>query len=622
MKKKTIRSILWLFIFIIIEVYNLKAEYDYMSYKSNFTYEDYKEALRMALKFFGAQRCGDTYNWMLHENPITQDRPYCHTQDGQGQWYIDDVQDNTYQGHDLTGGWHDCGDHIKVAVTMGMAALTLLVAYDIWPDAFEDNYSQEYGPPDGIPDVLNEVKVATDYFMKSFPDENTFVYYVGNGDYDHKYWVTSSYQSTLPVEDGGDPRPVYATRTKGGPQAADYATALALMYKHYKKYDPDYAQQCLTYAKLAYNYAKNHTDNATIPTYYPVANTDWWDELALAAMILYNVTGDATYKDEAFSYYQNKWESNYPYCWDTVADATYYYMILEDPNANNENWGYIRDFLAKNVFLLGWESGQDHPEGFPFFASRWGTNKLAAGSAFAAGLLYTLWKRGVIFEDQTKVTLENSQASGTYPLEGAKFYARRIADYIMGVNEFGHTFIHGFKGDSYFKVHHRNAMGTNDNPPDDLKNSYEYVFPNSGALIGGPQDYNDFVNDVNQYIYTESGDDYNAPLVALLAFLVHTVGEEEGIKDSKVEKDFSLKTYPNPFNPVVNIEFNLPSPTKVSLKVYDIGGNLVKSLIENKGMKEGSYRYKLNGSKLSSGVYFIKLEGNNFNLVKKVVLMK
>jgi len=362
----------------------------YTSYTSLLNGSDYDLALSMALTFFGGQRCGDTHNWMLHNNPDTQNS--CHTHDA-------------YNGMDMTGGWHDCGDFIKVATTMGYAATCLLVAYDVWPTAFQDRYDNQYGPPDAIPDVLNEVKIATDYFIKSFPDPNTFVYYVGNGDDDHRVWCTSSFQSTLSVENGGDPRPSTASKTAGGPQAAGYAAALALMGRLYP--DATYRQQCITAAIRAWEFAKKHTQNISIPSYYPSPNSEYSDEYALAGILLAMATGDNSYKTEGLACLANKWESNAPLAWDTFADITYYYVVLDNPSADNGSGGRFAEFLRKNIESLAYTSGLSHPEGFPFFPSRWGTNKLACGSAFAAALYCDLVEKGKIGLSKEKAAALN-----------------------------------------------------------------------------------------------------------------------------------------------------------------------------------------------------------------------
>ena len=101
------------------------SAYDFSSYNSPYSGSDYREALNMGLKFFGGQRCGKTNNWMLKNNPDVL-KKFCHAKDGQGK-----ENDGANGSYDLTGGWHDCGDHIKVATTMGYAAISLLVAYGL-----------------------------------------------------------------------------------------------------------------------------------------------------------------------------------------------------------------------------------------------------------------------------------------------------------------------------------------------------------------------------------------------------------------------------------------------------------------------------------------------------------
>ncbi|MBI5401840.1 MAG: T9SS type A sorting domain-containing protein [Ignavibacteriae bacterium] len=81
------------------------------------------------------------------------------------------------------------------------------------------------------------------------------------------------------------------------------------------------------------------------------------------------------------------------------------------------------------------------------------------------------------------------------------------------------------------------------------------------------------------------------------------------------------QNYPNPFNPVTNIKFSIPKNGFVSLKVYDIMGKEVETLI-SKEMTTGSYHVDWNAVKYSSGIYFYKLESNGFTDTKKMILVK
>lgn len=86
--------------------------------------------------------------------------------------------------------------------------------------------------------------------------------------------------------------------------------------------------------------------------------------------------------------------------------------------------------------------------------------------------------------------------------------------------------------------------------------------------------------------------------------------------------NYSLEqNYPNPFNPSTVIRYHLPRSGNISLKIYDAIGNEVKTLADEK-QNAGSYSIEFNGSNLSSGVYFYKLESQNFSETKRMLLIK
>ena len=81
------------------------------------------------------------------------------------------------------------------------------------------------------------------------------------------------------------------------------------------------------------------------------------------------------------------------------------------------------------------------------------------------------------------------------------------------------------------------------------------------------------------------------------------------------------QNYPNPFNPTTNIQFQIPNESFVNLIVYDILGNEVASLVNEK-KPAGSYEVNFDASGLSSGIYFYKLQTDAFVETKKMLLMK
>jgi len=91
---------------------------------------------------------------------------------------------------------------------------------------------------------------------------------------------------------------------------------------------------------------------------------------------------------------------------------------------------------------------------------------------------------------------------------------------------------------------------------------------------------------------------------------------------SGIPQQFSLgQAYPNPFNPSTQIVFDLAIQSHVTITVVDLLGHEIATLIDN-DMKAGSYRAEWDGSQHASGVYFIRMNTNNFSAIRKVTLMK
>ncbi len=86
--------------------------------------------------------------------------------------------------------------------------------------------------------------------------------------------------------------------------------------------------------------------------------------------------------------------------------------------------------------------------------------------------------------------------------------------------------------------------------------------------------------------------------------------------------EYSLKqNYPNPFNPITNIEYSIPKSGYVTLKVYNLLGQLVATIFEG-NQNPGNYVATFDAFNLSSGVYMYRLESNNVSITKKLILMK
>jgi hypothetical protein len=89
-----------------------------------------------------------------------------------------------------------------------------------------------------------------------------------------------------------------------------------------------------------------------------------------------------------------------------------------------------------------------------------------------------------------------------------------------------------------------------------------------------------------------------------------------------IPNEFLLRqNYPNPFNPVTKISFSVPKKDFVTLKIYDILGKEITTLV-NEIKTPGNYIIDFNGQYLSSGVYFYKMNSGDFSDVKRMLLIK
>ena len=438
---------------------------------------DDQEILYDAVRFYGAERCGDNHNWTLGDNPAGQS---CHMRDGESV------------SLDLTGGWHDAGDHVKVTLTIAYAAYIMLKAYEVYPTAFGDYDDPAYGgKPNGIPDVLDEARIGLDWLVKAHPDANTMVAMVANSDYDHTTFMTSPTASKNTVEKGGDPRPVQ--KTGKADFAGSTAAALALASRMYQTFDATQAALYLTKAKTAYAFAKANPGLST-SMLYAWTGMSYKDDLMCGAAELWRATSDSSYRTDAVSQNTSIGQTKSVPSYGQISDFCRHSLVKGGEQAALTPWTADVD---RYTTLLSTDS---NIKGL-VYSDQWGTCRYAMAVAFSSALLYDV-------TNNTKY----------------RDFARAQYAWIKGNNPQARSFIIGWGTNPPSHPHHRNAYGYEDDVGWDattpaLDNTRPYHHLLVGALVGGPNldGYDDTVND---YVHNEVAIDYNAGLVGTAAFSV------------------------------------------------------------------------------------------------------
>src|SRR4030095_11344756 len=146
------------------------------------------------------------------------------------------------------------------------------------------------------------------------------------------------------------------------------------------------------------------------------------------------------------------------------------------------------------------------------------------------------------------------------------------------------------------------------------------IFPKGSEATGGyfTPDFMNFFIDVQHPSSSHAAPFNLSTTVCITGFPAITGVEGHGL----TPKEFSLgQNYPNPFNPSTTIKFSVPKDGNVTLKVYDLNGQLIKTLV-NQRVIAGNYSADFEGSNLASGIYFYTLDAADFKETKKMIMVK
>ncbi len=573
--------------------------------------DNFAEALQLALCFYDANKCGDEvaddgyYSWrgnchvkdakipLKHMSSLANnDKAEEDSGKGDGgasaaeglyvgtnmsdefieanKKYLDPDGDGTV---DLTGGWHDAGDHVKFGLPFSYSASTVGWGYYEFRDSYIETGLQKH--------VEDELKWANDYFMKAtFLDEDNnvvaYCYQVGEGNNDHNYWCAPELQvdgTFVASSSCAVKRPAYfaTTETPASDQCAGAAASLAVNYLNFKDTDPEYAEKSLTYAKALYDFAvKTHSDlgddSLTVTSLgydggFYTSSYDY-DELSWAAVWLYYCTENYDYINDIIAVDEtvtgemgahpytgylrriisdtgNCWQNIWVHCWDTVWGGVFAKLA---PVTNISRDWYI--FRWNLEYWSGMNEADAANADFDVTTTShkyFGPDDTLWNSKITASEIKDLPTADGAFLAKTPAgfAMLNDYGSARYDTAAqlcAMVYAKETGDttfaewakgqmeYILGDNPMGYAYEVGY-GDNYASFPHHRAAHCS--PTQSMENPVDYqTHTLYGALVGGP-DAKDYHHDeTKDYIYNEVTDDYNAGFTGALAGLYAYYGAE------------------------------------------------------------------------------------------------
>ncbi|WAM33659.1 glycoside hydrolase family 9 protein [Caldicellulosiruptor morganii] len=428
---------------------------------------NYGEALQKTIMFYEFQMSGKLPSWVRNN--------------WRGDSGLDDGKD---VGLDLTGGWHDAGDHVKFNLPMSYSASMLGWAVYEYKDAFVKSKQLEH--------ILNQIEWANDYFVKCHPSKYVYYYQVGDPIADHNFWG--------PAEVMQMKRPAYKCDLSNPASSvvAETAASLAVASIVIKERNSQKAVSYLQHAKDLFEFADTTRSDAgyTAATGFYTSG-GFIDDLGWAAVWLYIATNDSSYlakAEELMSEYANG-TNTWTQCWDDVRYGT---LIM------------LAKITGKELYKGAVERNLDYwtdritytPKGMAYLTG-WGSLRYATTAAFLA-CVYADWS-GCDSNKKTKYLN----------------FAKSQIDYALGST--GRSFVVGFGTNYPQHPHHRNAHSSWANSMK-IPEYHRHIL--YGALVGGPGSDDSYNDDITDYVQNEVACDYNAGIVGALAKMYQLYGGE------------------------------------------------------------------------------------------------
>jgi endoglucanase len=494
-------------------------------------------------------------------------------------------------------GWYDAGDYNKYIVNSGISTYTILSTYEWFPEFCNQLTTNIPESGNGLPDILNEA-LWNVRWMLTMQDPN-------DGGVYHKLTDPSFDAFEMPWNDT-QTRYVVQKSTAATLDFAAVMAQTARITANFSSVLPGLSDSCRQAALKAWNWARQN------PTVYYSQTTAFQTQFLPA--ISTGEYGDNNVTDEF------AWAAAELF----VTTAQDSFLTVANPlsvsSVDIPSWANVR-ILGLNTFaknsktiaakvdtntvrsrLVGWanwlislipSSPYQTVMGAQSWMFSWGSNAVAANQGMQLLIAFRLTQDSTYL----RAALGN-------------------LDYLLGRNGTTYCFVTGFGNRAPQHIHHR------------ISGSDGIAAPVPGLLAGGPNPGEEdgvttypsslpalaYTDDQNAYACNEIAINWNAPLV-YLAIGLEAILSPNGLPTSVVQNNVDvsvperfelLQNYPNPFNPTTTISYRLPMNSFIQLKIFDVLGREVITLVDQL-KKPGEYRTQFNASSLPSGIYFARI---------------
>ncbi|GMQ05712.1 hypothetical protein CsSME_00050628 [Camellia sinensis var. sinensis] len=464
---------------------------------------DYGQALSKSILFFEAQRSGYL--------PSSQ----------RVQWRGNSgLNDGKTNGVDLVGGYYDAGDNVKFGLPM--AFTITMMSWSIV------EYGKQMAASGELSHAMDAVKWGTDYLIKAHPQPHVLYGEVGDGDTDHYCWQRPEEMTTSRQAYKIDPS------NPGSDLAGETAAAMAAASLVFRHSNPSYANELLTHSQQLFEFADKYRGkydaSITVAQKYYRSVSGYDDELLWGAAWLYMATNNQYY----LSYLGNNgdalggtgWAMT-EFGWDVkyAGVQTLVAKLLMGGKAGNyasvfEKYQQNAEYFMCSCLGKGNRNVQKTPGGL-IFQQSWNNLQFVTSSSFLL----------TVYSDYLTSAAKNLNcASGTVSPSELLSFAKSQVDYILGDNPRATSYMVGYGSNYPSQVHHRAASIVSmkvDPTFVTCRGGYGTWFsrkasdPNTltGAVVGGPDAYDNFADQRDNYEQTEPATYNNAPLLGILARL-------------------------------------------------------------------------------------------------------